>query len=115
MSVINRTRGTVLAETLLTLGRHFRETLHHLNGKGLPPGCALWIAPCEAIYTVGMSRPVDVLFLDREGRIVRLLRNFPPNCFTEPIPEAVCVVELPGDMLRRTGTAVGDIIDLRPV
>jgi hypothetical protein len=114
MCVKNLTRDTILAKTLLTLNSHFRETLSHLNGKGLPPDCALWISPCHSIYTVGMNRPVDVVFLSKTGRVVKMLRHFPPNCVTETIPETVSVVELPPNRLEESETRLGDQLQLDP-
>lgn len=114
MCVKNLTRDTILAKTLLTLNSHFRETLNHLNGNGLPSDYALWISPCHSIYTVGMNRPVDVVFLSKTGRVVKMLRHFPPNCVTESVPEAVSVVELPPNRLEESETRVGDLLQLDP-
>jgi uncharacterized protein len=38
----------------------------------LEPGQALLIAPCSSIHTFAMSYPIDVVFLDRRARIVRV-------------------------------------------
>lgn len=114
MSVRNRTRCTLLATTLLNFNAHFRETLHFLNRSGIPNDCGVWITPCHAVYTVGIYRPVDIAFLDREGRIVKVLRNFPPNCYTDEIPEAVGALELPSNCLAESGTRTGDVLELDP-
>jgi hypothetical protein len=114
MSIRNQTRGTLLAKTLLTLSSHFQKTLTHFNRNGLPEDCAVWIAPCNAIYTVGMHRPVDIVFLDKDGRVVRMLRNFPPDCLAESAPEAVSAVKLPANRLRESGTRMGDVLELDP-
>ncbi len=39
---------------------------------------ALWITPCSAIHTCGMRFPIDAIFLDRHGQVVRIVRNIPP-------------------------------------
>jgi uncharacterized protein len=43
-----------------------------------PPGSALWIAPCRAVHTCGMRYPIDVVFLDDRGLVVRLDAAVPP-------------------------------------
>ncbi len=111
MSVRNRTRRTVLGKTLLTLNRHFRRTLRYINRTGIPAGCALWITPCHGIYTVGNSKPVDIAFLNGEGRVVKMLRNFPPDCYADSVPAAVSALELPADVLAETGTRIGDDLE----
>jgi len=114
MSVRNRTRGSLLAKTLLTLNAHFVKTLRHLNSTGIPHDCALWITPCQAIYTVGMKKPVDIAFLSKEGRVVKMYRNFPPNCLAESSPDAVTALELPSNTLSESKTRTGDLIEIDP-
>jgi hypothetical protein len=112
MSVRNVTRGTVLAGKLLRPSSLFSDALHHLGTEGIPHDCALWISPCDAVYTVGMNKPVDVVFLDEGQRIVKVIRNFPPNCYAESEEHAVSALELPPNKLSETGTDTGDVLEL---
>jgi uncharacterized membrane protein (UPF0127 family) len=43
-----------------------------LVGAPLGQAEALLIAPCSSIHTIGMRYPIDVVFVDRNARIVRL-------------------------------------------
>ena len=49
-----------------------------LGRKTLPPGHGLLIRPCASIHTAFMRFPIDVAFLDRQGRVVKVIRNLPP-------------------------------------
>ena len=89
MSVLNKTRGTLIAKHLMTLNANCIETLRFLNRRGIPRNCALWIAPCRAIYTIGMKNPVDIAFLNQHGRIVTMFKNFPPDCIADSSRDAV--------------------------
>src|SRR5260370_40185096 len=40
--------------------------------KSLEPGEGLWIAPCEAVHTIGMKFPIDVLFLDKKRKVLKV-------------------------------------------
>ena len=42
-----------------------------LAGAPLGEAEALLIAPCSSIHTFGMRYPIDVVFVDRDARIVR--------------------------------------------
>lgn len=56
------------------------ERLRGLLGRdGLPPGEAMAFPRCNAIHTIGMRFAIDVAFLDRAGRPVRLARAVPPG------------------------------------
>ena len=114
MSVLNKTRNTTLARRLLTLNANTHSTLRSLNRAGIPKNCALWIAPCSAVHTVGLKNSVDIAFLNRHGRVVTIYRNFPPECIAESPRSAVSAVELPPDALRESDTDIGDTIELDP-
>lgn len=34
---------------------------------------------CNAVHTVGMHFPIDIAFVDRHGRLLRLYQNVPPG------------------------------------
>ena len=114
MSVTNMTRRKVLVGRLLNLNTRCRNTLNLINRRGMPADCAIWISPCNAIYTVGMRAPIDIAFLDREGKIVKVLKRFPPNCFADSAPETVSALQLPANRLDETGTRRGDLLELDP-
>ena len=42
---------------------------------------ALWIRPCSSVHTIGMRYPIDVLFLDRQQRVVGLNEHLRPLRF----------------------------------
>jgi uncharacterized protein len=48
-----------------------------LVGAPLGPAEALLIAPCSSVHTFGMRYPIDVVFLDRDARIVRVCPEVP--------------------------------------
>ncbi len=114
MCVRNKTRGTMLAKHLLTLNTNTYSTLRSLNRAGIPKNCALWIAPCRAIYTVGLKNSVDIVFLNQRGRVVTMYRNFPPDCIADSSRGAVSAVEFPSNALSESATDLGDTIELDP-
>ena len=40
---------------------------------------ALWISPCPSVHTLGMRYPIDVIFCDGDGRVVRIVENLQPD------------------------------------
>ena len=54
----------------------------------------LLIPRCRCVHTFGMEFAVDLLFLDREGRVVKLLRGVPPGRIVR-CRGADAVLELP--------------------
>ena len=49
-----------------------------IGRKSLEPGTGMLIPSCNAIHTFFMRFPIDAAFLDREDRIVKVVRNIRP-------------------------------------
>ena len=61
------------------VARNFFERARGLIGvKELPPGEGLLIPKCNAIHTFFMSFAIDATFLDRDDRVVKVVRNIRP-------------------------------------
>ena len=57
----------------------FAERAKGLIGvKSLPAGTGLLIPGCNAIHTFFMSMTIDATFLDREDRVVKVVRGIRP-------------------------------------
>ena len=106
--LINRTRERVLVgqcEMATSLMARARGLLGHAP---LTRGQGMLISPCQSIHTFFMSFPIDVAFLDRDLRIVRIIPSMPPWRLSPHLFKAHSVMELPAGALAATGTSVGD-------
>ncbi len=57
----------------------FRErALGLMFRRPLPEGTALYLPGCRAVHTFCMRFPLDIRFLDVDGRIVRTVCNLKP-------------------------------------
>lgn len=58
------------------------------------PHCkAIIIKPCNSIHTFFMRFNLDVLFLDREMKVIKKIEDVRPGKIILPIREAVVVIE----------------------
>lgn len=77
-----------------------RGRITGLLGTDTPdPDLAVHFVPCNGIHTYGMRYPVDVVFLDRGGTVLRVDRNLAPNRLTGLIPAAASALEFAGGAL----------------
>lgn len=67
---------------------------------------------CNAIHTLFMSIPLDVIFLNRENRVCAVRKGLKPWRPLIRSGLAYAVIELPTGALEQSGTCPGDIIDL---
>jgi len=60
--------------------RTFRQRLLGLHGfRSLDADEGLWIVPCAAVHTLGLTQPLDVVFLDVQDQPVRICAPLRPN------------------------------------
>ena len=78
----------------------------------MAPEEGLWIVPCPMIHTFFMKFAIDVLFLDRELRVVRVLEELRPWRLSPWVFRAHSVLELAAGRLQGT-VRVGDCLELR--
>lgn len=81
-----------------------------LKYSKLEPGEGLWITPCEAVHTIGMKFAIDVLFLDRKRRVLKI-RSGMQRWRMAACLRAHSVLELPSGTAAATGTARGDQLE----
>lgn len=111
---LNRTRQAYLATRLELADNHWSR-LRGLIGREageFAQGQGLWLVPCRGVHTLGMRFPIDVVYLTREGRVLHLESGLRPWRFAPVRRQAATVLELPGNTLLETGTALGDEIEI---
>ncbi len=90
------------------------DRLRGLLGAPPPaPGHALLITPCASVHTAFMRYPIDVVFVDHRGRILKVVSALPPWRATACL-WARHTLELAAGEARRIGLAPGMEIDLAP-
>lgn len=89
----------------------FMRRLKGLLGQaGLQAEEGLWIVPCTSVHTFFMRFPIDVAFVDREGRIVKVVEHMGAGrlAFARG---AKSVIELAAGSARRMGLATGQRLE----
>jgi hypothetical protein len=105
---INASKGTVLAERLREARTPWSRLVGLLNRNHLPEGEGLLIVPCSSVHTFFMRFPIDVAFLDRKGRVLRVFISVPPFRLLLGGLEARMALGLPPGTLTSTRTEPGD-------
>ena len=102
------TGATVASHVELALDRSTRRR-GLLGRPGLAPMSAMLFSPCWMVHTAFMQFPIDVLFLDRDGRVVHVARELGP-WRAAMSTRARTVVELPARAAAGCGVNVGDCV-----
>jgi len=108
--VVNTTNGKELVKKLEIAGTGPKRSRGLLGRRGLETGQALWIVPCEAVHTFGMQFTLDLVYLDKEHRVKKIVRNIPPwrisGCLT-----AHSVIELAAGSVLEADVQPGDQLE----
>jgi uncharacterized protein len=111
---LNRTRNAYLATRVRLAATHWSRFrgLMGTDAARFPAGEGLWIVPCHGVHTFAMRFPIDVVYLDRGKVVVHIEENLKPWRLAAVCMSAASVLELPGQTLNSTRTAIGDEIEI---
>ena len=77
-----------------------------LGTTSLPAGQGLLITPCNSVHMIGMKYAIDVVFLDKEFTVLKIVSCLQPYSFAG-CWQAVAALELPAGTIATTKTQVG--------
>ena len=101
----NKTRGLLLAYKAGIANTSSLRRRGLLKHEHLSPGDGLWLVPCEAVHTFGMKFPIDVLYLSRAKKVLKIESCLPKRRISLYL-RAHFVLELPAGMAAATGTVL---------
>ena len=107
----NKTRGTIVATSERWATTPADRMRGLLDRDGLEPGEALVISPCNSVHMFGMKFALDVLFVSKDGNVVRAVENLRPWRFTRIHFRARHTVELPVGVIAASRTLAGDQLE----
>jgi uncharacterized membrane protein (UPF0127 family) len=109
--VTNLTRNTILADRLEKADTAAKRNKGLLGRSGLAAGEGLWIVPCESVHTFFMQFPIDLIYLDRSHRILKVRPSVPPWRLSACLV-AHSIIELPAGVIAASQSQRGDQLEL---
>lgn len=114
--VINENRQSELGQRVAIARSFWRRGKGLMFRSELPAGTGLVIDPCSSIHTFWMRFPIDVLYVAKDGTVLRA------DCAMKPwrigplfVRHGRYVIELPAGTIEQTGTQRGDHLRLDAV
>ncbi len=94
MKALLEADGVIIAEDVREAGDFFTRLLGLMYKKDLPSGQALLLAPCNSIHTFGMKFAIDVIFLDPDGIVLKVIRSLGRGKIVGIVPGGHTVLEM---------------------
>jgi uncharacterized protein len=113
MPLVNARTGDVVATDVELADTRAARRKGLLGRDHLDSSAALVLSPCFMVHTIGMRFPIDVVFVDRAGVVVKMARHLGPGTMAMSL-HARIVIELAGGRLKACEIRVGDRLCLHP-
>lgn len=110
--LVNRQTDAVVATRLIPAFDSKSRRTGLLEHKGLEAGAAMLIAPSNAIHTFFMWFPIDVAFVRKDGRVLKVHHGLRPWRLAAAWG-GHAVVEMAEGSLARAGAKAGDMLVVR--
>lgn len=116
---LNRTRATVLCERLEPAGGFAGQSRGLLGRGGLAASSGMLfvsspLIPFMWMHMFFMRFPIDIVFLDRRGHVLRICHELRPWRLSPAVWRARRALELPAGAAASSSTQPGDLIELAP-
>ncbi len=110
---VRTAEGTTICERCVVADTPPRRLRGLLGRAGLEPGEGLLIRPTHAIHMWFMRFAIDAVFVDEDGRVLRVAEHLRPWRMAAK-RGARCVLELGAGECARRGLTVGDKLVMSP-
>jgi hypothetical protein len=74
----------------------------------------LWLAPSYGIHTVGLTAPVDLIYLDAQNCVIHLVEHLRPFRMGPILWNSASVLQLPAHAIYSSQTHLGDQLLICP-
>ena len=112
MQISNKSKNTILAKEVIVADTLFKRIKGLLGKKTFQQGQALIIEPCNSIHTFFMRFSIDVLFVDKENKVIAAISALASFRLSPIYFKAALVVELPTGTIQATSTQINDLLTL---
>lgn len=115
LSLFNTTTKNLVVEKILPARSFWQKLVGLMGRKNLPKDTAMFFeGDCPSVHTCFMKFPIDVVFLDKDMKVTRVVENLKPWRMTKifQFGNKYCL-EFSSNKIS-TKISKGDLLDVRP-
>ena len=108
--VTNAANGAVIAAKVRVADTMKTRAVGLLGRAGMTPDEGLLITRCDSIHTFFMKFPIDLLYLDKDFRVIRVVSDMGPSRMSFCLGKASQVLELKGGVAKNQAELAGAVL-----
>lgn len=112
MQLLNKTKNQIIANQINFADSFIKRMVGLLAHKNLDKEECMWFDECRSIHTIGMRFSLDVIFVDKNMVVKKVLRNVKPGRITLPVWSAHSAFEFSAGSLDDQNIQPGDQLDM---
>lgn len=109
--IIKNKQGKVLAQFKeVRLANSIFKRMIGMLQDSAPYKLGMYLTPCTSIHTFFMKEAIDVIFINHQYEIIKIIKNMPPWRLSLIYFNACGVIELPSQSIS-TNLNIGDLVE----
>ena len=110
MKVLNKTQNTIIAQNASVAHSFYSRSKGLLGRSSLSEGEALIIPHCQSIHMFFMRFSIDVIFIDKQDKVVGLVEKIKPFQLSGVFWKASYAIEAAEGTIHSSQTQLGDLV-----
>jgi uncharacterized membrane protein (UPF0127 family) len=112
-TLINATKSSIIANKIIIADKFWTRMRGLIGRRDLKEDEGLLLAPCNAVHMMFMRFPIDVIFLDKDFIVVKIIENLKPWGASPIVRGSIQVIELGAGSVEKNGISTGDKLSLK--
>ena len=108
MKILIKRNGIIMADRI-ELARSLKSKFMGLIGRRkFENGSAMIFPGCRQIHTFFMQFPIDVLFIDKDRKVIKIIERFGTGNISGYVKDSFDIIELPSNTIFDCRIVIGD-------
>lgn len=111
ITIRNKETNALIADNIGLANTMITRFVGLMNKKKLEDNEGILLTPCSSIHMMFMKFPLDIVFLDKKNKVIKIIENIKPWKISPVVFMAQSVLELPSGTVSKIGLKINDILD----
>lgn len=111
IEIKNKETKEIIANKIGLANTMFSRFIGLISKKSIDENEGILLTPCNSIHMMFMKFPIDVVFLDKRNKVIKIIENIQPWKISPIVFKAQSVLELSSGTVSKKNIKIDDILD----